>query len=69
MYKPNLQTIVRRKDESLSELAQSVRKLSLLAYPSADPALINILAIEYFIDSIPDSEIRLRITEVNLAYQ
>ncbi|KAL3862818.1 hypothetical protein ACJMK2_008764 [Sinanodonta woodiana] len=45
MYKANLQTRVRGKDESLSELAQSVRKLTRLAYPSADSALINMLAI------------------------
>ncbi|KAK3599669.1 hypothetical protein CHS0354_029130 [Potamilus streckersoni] len=66
MYKANLQTRVKGKDESLSELAQSVRKLTRLAYPSADSDLLYILVIDYFIDSIPDSEIRLRIWELGL---
>ncbi|XP_069125562.1 uncharacterized protein DDB_G0283697-like [Argopecten irradians] len=64
MYRARLQTKVRGKEESLSELAQSIRKLTRQAYPTADSSLINILALDHYIDSIQDSELRLRLREL-----
>lgn len=64
MFRARLQTKTRGKDETLSELAQSIRKLTRQAYPTADSSLTNILALDHFIDSIPDSDIRLRIREL-----
>lgn len=60
-----MQTRVRGKDESLPELAQSIKKLTRQAYPSAPSNLTSVLALEHFIDSIPDVDIRLRLREVN----
>lgn len=64
MFRAKLQTRVRGRDETLSELAQSIRTLTRKAYPTADSSLTNILALDHFIDSISDSEIRLRIREL-----
>ena len=63
MFRARLQTKTRGKNETLTELAQSVRKLTRQAYPTADSSLINTLSLDYFIDAIPDSDMRLRIRE------
>ena len=34
--------------------------MASLSYPGADPSLINVLAIGYFIDSISDADMRLK---------
>lgn len=64
IYRARLQTRVKGKDETLSEMAQSIRKMTRQAYPMADASMINILALDYFIDAIPDSDTRLRIREL-----
>jgi hypothetical protein len=53
------------RDETLPELAQSIKKLTRLAYPIAHSTLISVLSLEHFIDAIPDGDIRLRLREVN----
>ncbi|CAG2220538.1 unnamed protein product [Mytilus edulis] len=63
IFKANLQTRVKRKEESISELAQSIKKLTRQAYPNAPPALIFTLAKDHFIDALPESDMRLRIRE------
>ncbi|XP_069106987.1 uncharacterized protein [Argopecten irradians] len=64
MYRARLQTRVRGKNESLSEVAQSIRKLTRQAYPTADENLTSILALDHFIDALQDSEMRLRVREL-----
>jgi hypothetical protein len=54
LYRAKLQTRIRGKDETLPELAQSIKKLT-----------ISVLSLEHFIDAIPDGDIRLRLREVN----
>jgi hypothetical protein len=63
MFRAQLQTRVRSKDESLPELAQSVKKLTRLSYPSAPVSVTDILALDHFIDSLSDADMRLRIRE------
>lgn len=61
LYRAKLQTRIRGKDETLPELAQSIKKLTRLAYPIAHSTLISVLSLEHFIDG----DIRLRLREVN----
>ena len=63
IYKANLQTRVKRRDESISELAQSIKKLTRQAYPNAPSSVISTLARDHFIDALPESDMRLRIRE------
>ena len=63
MFRARLKNRVRGRNESLSELAQSIKKLIRQAYPSADSNLTNILALDHFIDALPDQDMRLRIRE------
>ena len=64
VYRSKLQGRVLGKNESLPELAQTIRKLTRKAYPSASTEVIDLLAMDYFIDAIPDADIRLRLREV-----
>ena len=53
----------KRRDESISELAQSIKKLTRQAYPNAPASVTSTLARDHFIDALPDSDVRLRIRE------
>lgn len=63
IFKANLQTRVKRREESISEWAQSMKKLTRQAYPNAPSTVISTLAIDHFIDALPESDMRLRIRE------
>ena len=63
VYRAQLKNRVRQKGESIPELAQNVRKLTRQAYPGANSNLIDTLALDHFIDSLLDSETRLRLRE------
>lgn len=65
VFRSELQTRTKRRDESLPELAQSIKKLTRKAYPSASSNVIETLALDYFIDAIPFREVRIRLREVN----
>jgi hypothetical protein len=65
LFRAKLQTRTRGKSESLPELAQSIKKLTRQAYPSAQSSLTSVLALEHFIDAIPDGDLRLRLRESN----
>jgi hypothetical protein len=63
MFRAKLKNRVKGEKESLSELAQSIKKLIRQAYPTADPNLLNILALDHYIDALPDPNMRLRLRE------
>jgi predicted RNA polymerase sigma factor len=63
IFKANLQTRVKRREESISELAQSIKKWTRQAYPNAPSTVISTLARDHFIDALPESDMRLRIRE------
>ena len=44
-------------------MLENVRKLTRQAYPGANSNLIDTLALDHFIDSLIDSETRLRLRE------
>ncbi|KAL3866929.1 hypothetical protein ACJMK2_044176 [Sinanodonta woodiana] len=63
IFKAKLQTRTKRKDMSISELAQSIKKLTRQAYPGDPTAVMSTLARDHFIDALPESDMRLRIRE------
>lgn len=64
VFRAELQTRVRMKNETLPELAQAIKQLTRRAYPGTSPVVKDTLALDYFIDAIPETEIRLRLREV-----
>ena len=67
LYRARLKATKKGKDETLSQLAQSVKKFTRHAYPNADQSMLNILSLDYFIDALPDPDMRLRIRNRNRA--
>jgi len=53
----------RKSSETLQELAIVVEKLTKLAYPEANSAMIDALARDAFIDALDDSGLQLRVRE------
>ena len=64
VFRSELQTRIKGKNESIPELAQSIKKLTRKAYPGASLDVIETLALDYFIDAIPFRDIRIRLREV-----
>lgn len=64
VFRAELQTRVRNRNETLPELAQGIKQLTRRAYPGTSPVVRDTLALDYFIDAIPETEIRLRLREV-----
>ena len=58
LYRVELRNRRRKKDETLPELGQAIRRLTKMAYPSAKAELQEILAKDHFLDAIPEPEIR-----------
>ena len=63
IFRSQLKSITRKEGQSIADLAQSVKKLTRQAYPDAHSDLIEILALDHFIDSLNDADIRLRLRE------
>ena len=66
IFRSKLKSRYQEKGETLPELAQNIRKLTRLAYPSASTEVVEILTIEQFTEAINDSDIRLRLREQGL---
>ena len=58
-----LKNRVRKREEGLTELAEDVEKLIRLAYPDADPAMMEVLGIDHFIDALHEEEMRLKLRQ------
>ena len=63
IFRARLQTRAKGKDETIPELALAIRKLTRQAYPCASDDLRKILALDHFIDALPDADMRLRLRE------
>lgn len=61
MYRAQLRCRMRKREGTLLELAQAVQRLTRQAYPNAPTNLQDTLARDYFIDALPESEVRWRI--------
>ena len=53
----------KKESESLPELAQFIKKLIKKGYPFANQSLPNVLALDHFVDVLPDLDRRLRLLE------
>ena len=58
-----LRSRVRRRDESLPELAEDVERLARLDYPDATVTVLETLSKDQFIDALMDDELRLRVAQ------
>jgi hypothetical protein len=65
LFRAQLKNRIKGNNESISELAQSIKKLTRLAYPTTDQSMLNILSVDQFIDALPDPGLRLRLREAN----
>lgn len=63
MYRARLQSNTRNRDKSIPELAQTIRKLTRQAYPNASSNLLDVLALDHFVDALTDPDMRFRILE------
>ena len=54
---------LRRRDEDLPELAEDIEQLARLAYPQTTQSMLDLLAKDQFVDSLPDEDMRLRIIQ------
>ena len=61
LHRMKLRNRTRKRDESLAELMEDIEQLARLAYPDAAPAMLKLLAKDYFIDSLTDEDMKLRI--------
>ena len=53
----------RRREESLSKLAEDIERLVRLAYPNAAESMVEVLAKDQFVDALPEEDMRLRIRQ------
>ena len=63
LYRVQLRERRQKASESMSELGQDIRQLTNLAYPKAPSDVRETLAKEQFIDSLVNSEMRLKIKQ------
>lgn len=65
LFRVQLKNLVRKRDQSLPELAQYIKRLSRKAYPNAPRDLLETLCRDHFIDALTDSDMRLRIQQAH----
>ena len=63
LYRCQLRDRRQKASESLAELAQDIRRLTNLAYPSAPHEVKETLSKEQFVDSLHSSDMRLKIKQ------
>ena len=63
LYRAQLKDRKQKASESVPELGQDVRRLTNLAYAKAPSDVRETLAMEYFIDALHSSDMRLRIKQ------
>ena len=59
-----LKSRVKGKGETTAQLAQAIRKHTGQAYPRVSLDVVEALAVDHFIDALPEVQIRLRLREV-----
>ena len=64
IYRTQLKSEVRNKEESIPDLAQAIKKLVRQAYPGVNKDVIETLAIDNFVDVLTDSDIRWLVREL-----
>ncbi|KAJ8042889.1 hypothetical protein HOLleu_09767 [Holothuria leucospilota] len=64
IFRIQLKNRIRKKEESLPQLAQEVRRLARRAYPSAPPKLLGFLCKDHFLDALDDQDLRLGVYQM-----
>ena len=64
-YRIELRTRLRKPNETLQNLHRDIRRLAVLAFPDLSANARESLACDYFLDSLGDSELKLKIRERN----
>ncbi|KAJ8029256.1 hypothetical protein HOLleu_28605 [Holothuria leucospilota] len=64
IFRIQLKNRIRKKEESLPQLAQEVRRLARRAYPSAPPQLLGFLCKDHFLDALDDQDLRLGVYQM-----
>ena len=60
LHQINLKNRIRKREESLAELAEEVERLARLVYPEATADMLKLLTKDQFIDAVTDGDMRLR---------
>ena len=63
LHRMKLRNRVRRRDETLPELAEDIERLARLAYPEAPVEVLETLTKDQFTDALNDDETRLRVAQ------
>ena len=63
LYKAQIKQRIRKKDEPLTELAQDIKRLTRMAYPSAFLDLRDTLSKDCFIEALNDADMELFICQ------
>ena len=63
LFRSQLKSRIRGKDESLPELAQAIQRLVRQAYPDASLSVWEVLAKDHFVDAIADADIRWKVLQ------
>ena len=63
LFQMQLKSRMRLPRETLSELAQGIKRLVARVYPQAVTLLMEVLAMDHFIDALHNSESRLRLKQ------
>ena len=63
MFRSQLKSHVRGKDESLPELVQAIQRLVRQAYSEAPLSVWEVLAKDHFVDALADTDIRCKVLQ------
>ncbi|KAJ8020649.1 hypothetical protein HOLleu_40299 [Holothuria leucospilota] len=66
VFRIQLKNRNRKKDETLPELAQEIRRLSRQAYPAAPSEVQALMSKDHFVDALDDSDVRLAVYQARL---
>ena len=61
LHHMKLKSCIQKREEGLAELAEDIERLARLAYPTAPPTMLELLAKDQFIDALQDGDMRLRL--------
>ena len=63
LFRSQLKSRIRGKDESLPELAQAIQQLVRQAYPEAPLSVWEVLAKDHFVDALADTDTRWKVLQ------
>jgi hypothetical protein len=64
LFRAQMKQRLRKKDESFPALAQDIKRLTRLAYPTASLELVDTLALECFVGALNDARMEFHLSQV-----